>query len=194
MSDINGGVSPNPNGSPIFPGTVFTGPLIAGNIVHSDGSGALAGLGETSTGTANQGYCVMAQSAVVSQTTTAGQSAGVFVSSIVIPAQSQIVRILLMVTTAWTTGTTTLGVGSTAGTTAGTAFTTAAGVAGGTAGQVSATPSTTAQIANWDNVSNATFQSGGPADVQIIITSGGGIGAGVGTLTVEYLQGINMAS
>jgi hypothetical protein len=194
MSDINGGVSPNPNGSPIFPGTVFTGPLIAGNIIHSDGSGALAGLGETNTGTANQGYCVMAQSAVVSQTTTAGQSAGVFVSSIVIPAQSQIVRVLLMVTTVWSTGTTTLGVGTTAGTTAATSITAAANLQGSTLGQVSGTPTTAAQIANWDNTSNATFQAGGPVDIQIIITSGGGIGTGVGTLTVEYLQGINMAS
>lgn len=194
MSDINGGFSPNANGSPIFPGTVFTGPLIAGNIVHSDGSGALAGLGETNTGTANQGYVVMAQSAVVSQTTTAGQSAGVFVSSIVIPAQSQIVRVLLMVTTVWSTATTTLGVGTTAGTTAATSITAAANLQGSTLGQVSGTPTTAAQIANWDNTSNATFQAGGPVDIQIIITSGGGIGTGVGTLTVEYLQGINMAS
>jgi hypothetical protein len=194
MSDINGGFSPNANGSPIFPGTVFTGPLIAGNIVHSDGSGALAGLGETNTGTANQGYVEMAQSAVVSQTTTAGQAAGTFVSSIVIPAQSQITAIKVMITTVWSTATTTFGIGSTAGTTNTTAFTTAVGVQGSTLGQITALPSTAAQIANWDNISNATFQSGGPVDVQIIIVSGGGIGTGVATLTVHYLQGINMAS
>jgi hypothetical protein len=195
MSDINGGAGfPNANGSPLLPGTTFVGPLIAGNIPHSDGSGALAALGATGPGTANAGYVVMAQSAVVSQTTTAGQSAGVFVSSIVIPAQSQIVRILLMVTTVWTTATTTLGVGASVGTTNATAFTAAANLQGSTLGQVSGTPTTAAQIANWDNVSNATFQASGPVDVQIIITSGGGIGGGVGTLTVEYLQGINMAS
>lgn len=189
MSDINGGAGyPNANGSSIFPGTGFTGPLTAGNIPHSDGSGTLAALGGTGPGTANAGYAVMAQSAVVTQTASA------LATTIVIPAQSQIVRILLMVTTAWTTGTTTLGIGASAGTTAATAFTSATGVAGGTIGQVSATPSTAAQIANWDNVSNATFQTGGPVDVQIIVTSGGGAGSGVGTLTVEYLQGINMAS
>ena len=189
MSDINGGAGyPNANGSPLLPGTTFTGPLIAGNIPHSDGSGTLAALGSTGAGTANAGYVIMAQSAVITQTASA------LATSIVIPAQSQILRIVLMVTTAWTTGTTTLGIGATAGTTNATAFTTATGIAGGTIGQVSATPSTAAQIANWDNVSNATFQSAGPVDVQIEVTSGGGAGSGVGTLTVEYLQGINLAS
>jgi hypothetical protein len=185
--DVNGGQSPNPNGSPIQPGTTFTGPVLAGGVFHSDGSGNLAALGGQS-GTANVGYAVMAQSAVITQTASA------LPTVIVIPAQSQILRITLMVTTAWTTGTTTLGIGTTAGTTNATALTTATGVQGSTPGPVAAAPSTTAQIANWDNVSNATFQAGGPQDVQIEVTSGGGAGAGVGTLTVEYLQGINNAS
>lgn len=188
MSDLSeAGTYPNPNGVSIFPGTQFTGPLTAGNVMQSDGSGTLAALGGSS-GTANVGYAVMAQSAVITQTASA------LATGIVIPAQSQILRISLMVTTAWTTGTTTLGIGATAGTTNATAFTTAGGVAGGTTGHVAAAPSTAAQIANWDNVSNATFQTGGPADVEIEVTSGGGAGSGVGTLTVEYLQGINMAS
>jgi hypothetical protein len=187
VSDIQGGQYPNPNGSPVQPGTTFTGPLIAGNVPHSDGTGNLAALGGSS-GTANAGFAVLAQSAVITQTASA------LATSIVIPAQSQILRIILMVTTAWTTGTTTLGIGATAGTTNATAFTTATGVQGSTLGQVSATPSTAAQIANWDNVSNATFQTGGPTDVQIEVTSGGGAGSGVGTLTVEYIPGINMAS
>jgi hypothetical protein len=189
MSDVtgNGAGYPNGNGSSIFPGTQFTGPITAGNINATSGT-ALASLGATAPGyMGNAGFAVMAQSAVITQTASA------LATSIVIPAQSQILRIILMVTTAWTTGTTTLGIGATAGTTNATAFTSATGVAGGTAGQVSATPSTTAQIANWDNVSNSTFQSV-PVDVQIEVTSGGGAGSGVGTLTVEYLQGINLAS
>jgi hypothetical protein len=191
--DVNGGQLVQTNGNPVFPGSQFTGPLLAGNIVHSDGSGILAGLGGSAGGIANVGYAHMTQSAVVSQTTTSGQSAGVFVSTIVIPAQSQITAIHLMVTTAWTTGTTTLGVGTTAGTTAGTSLTSATAIQGSTAGLITSTPTTTAQIANWDNTSNATFQAGGPVDIQIIITSGGGIGSGVGLLTVEYVQGINNA-
>ena len=185
MSDINGGSGyPNPNGSSIFPGTQFTGPITAGNIPHSDGSGTLAALGGTGAGTANAGYCVMAQVAVVTQASGA--------TTIVIPAQSKIDSIKMMVTTAWTGGTTTFEVGATAGTTAATAFS-AAGIAGGTAGLVTISPTTTAQITNWDNVSNATFQTGGPVDVQILITSAN-TGNGVGTLTVTYIQGINMAS
>lgn len=183
MSDINGGFYPNANGSSVFPGTQFTGPLTAGNVIHSDGTGNLAALGESS-GTANCGYVVMAQSAVVTQASGA--------TTIVIPAQSQILRCLMMVTTAWTGSATTFEVGATAGTTAASAFSPAS-EAGGTAGQVSITPSTTAQIANWDNVSNSTFQTSGPSDVQILVTSAN-TGSGVGTLTVEYLQGINMAS
>lgn len=193
--DINGGQLTQTNGNPIFPASSFTGPLVAGNILHSDGSNTLAALGGTAGGTANAGYVVMAQTAVITQTTSSGQSTGVFLTPIVIPAQSQILQVTLMVTTAWTTGTTTMGLGATAGTTAGTAFTSAAAIQGSTAGLVTGIgPTTTAQIANWDNVSNATFQSGGPVDVQLIVTSGGGVGSGVGTLTVWYLQGINNAS
>lgn len=188
--DINGGQLTQTNGNPIFPGTVFTGPLIAGNVIHSDGSGTLAGAGENNLGTANQGYVLMAQTGVITQTASASAPS----PAIVIPAQSQITGIQLMVTTAWTTGTTTMGIGASAGTTAATAFTTATGVQGSTAGIVTATPSTAAQIANWDNISNATFQSGGAVDVAIQVTSGGGAGSGVGTLTVFYIQGINNAS
>ena len=182
--DVNGGVNyPNANGSPIGPGTEFTGPLLAGGVFHSDGTGNLAGLGG-STGTANVGYVVMGQSSVVTQ------ASGTTV--IVIPAQSQILSITMMVTSIWSGGTTTFSVGSTAGTTAATSFS-ATGIAGGTAGKVTINPSTAAQYANWDNVSNATFQAGGPVDVQILITSAN-TGTGVGTLTVTYLQGINNAS
>jgi hypothetical protein len=176
--DINGGFYPNANGSPVFPGTAFTGPLMAGNVIHSDGSNSLAGLGETNLGNANMGYALMAQTNVVTQASGA--------TTIVIPAQSQITGIQMMVTTVWT------GSSTTAGTTNATAFS-ATGVAGGTAGLVTITPTTTAQIANWDNISNSTFQTGGPVDVQIQINSAN-TGSGVGTLTVFYIQGINNAS
>ena len=55
--DITGGQLTQTNGDPIFPGTVFTGPIIAGNVISSDGTNALAGAGSQS-GTANQGYCL----------------------------------------------------------------------------------------------------------------------------------------
>jgi hypothetical protein len=179
--DITGGQLTQTNGDPATPGTYFTGPVIAGNVLASDGTNTLAGIAG-STGTANAGYCVMAQTAVITQATNVSTT-GQFVCPIVIPAQSQIIEIKLMVTTAWTT-TTTLEIGSNA---SATAFTGTQAVTGlGTLGQINVTPGTSAtQIGNWDNV--------GTQDVQIIVLSGG-TGSGVGTLTVVYVQGINNAS
>jgi hypothetical protein len=192
MDFTNNGTSPNPNGCSIFPGTTLTGPAVVGNVFQTDGTGNLAGVGGQ-VGTANTGIAVVAQSWPITQAASTGQSAGVYLTPIVIPAQSQILRITLMVTTAWTGSATTMGVGATAGTTHATAFTTATGVQGSTTGApVAAAPSTTAQIANWDNVSNSTFQSTA-ADVQIVVASVN-TGSGAGTLTVEYIPGINNAS
>lgn len=171
-----------PNGSPPNPGTAFSGPLLAGTVQRSDGSGNLAGVGGTA-GTANRGYAQMAQTCVATQATNTG-TAGQFACPIVIPAQSQILTIRIMVTTALTGAATTLGIGSGA---SATAFTAANAVAtSGALGQVIVNPGTGAtQIANWDNV--------GTQDVQIVIQSTN-TGSGVFTVTVEYLQQINNAS
>jgi hypothetical protein len=179
--DIQPGQLTQTNGNPWAPGTFFSGPLITGTVNASDGTNTLAGVGETQ-GTANAGWVRLAQSAVITQATNTSTT-GQFVCPIVIPAQSQIISMKLMVTTAWTT-TTTAGIGTGA---SATAFTTSAAVTGlGTLGQVSITPGTGAtQIGNWDNV--------GTQDVQIVFLSGG-TGSGVGTLTVEYIPGINLAS
>ena len=184
--DVNGGQITQTAGNPVFPGTTFTGPVLSGTVVHSDGTGTLASAGET-TGTANVGYCVCAQSGVVNQTALTSTPS----TTIVIPAQSQITGISLMVTTAWT-GSANVSIGATAGTTAATAFT-ATSTTPDSTGLWQPTPTTAAQIANWDNVSNSTFQTGGAVDVEILLTSSA-TGSGVGTLTVFYLQGINNAS
>ena len=180
--DTNPGALTQPNGSPALAATEFQGPLIVGSVLASDGTGNLAGIGGT-TGTCNQGYVAMAISCVITQSTNTG-TAGQFACPIVIPAQSQIISIRLMVTTVWSGGATTLGIGSGA---SATAFTTAGGVVtSGALGQVTITPGTSlTQIANWDNV--------GTQDVQIVVLSTN-TGTGVGTLTVEYIQGINLAS
>jgi hypothetical protein len=180
--DIQEGALTQPNGSPALPGTSFAGPLMVGSVQHSDGSNNLAGVGGT-TGTANRGYVVMAQSCVITQATNDGTT-GQFACPIVIPAQSKIDAIKLMVTTAWTGGAATLEVGSGA---SATAFTTSQAVTGlGTLGLYTISPGTNAtQIGNWDNV--------GTQDVQIVILSAN-TGNGVGTLTVTYIQGINSAS
>ena len=180
--DINPGAATQPNGSPPGPGSLFSGPLIAGGVHNSDGTGNLAGVGG-SQGTANTGYAVMAQSAVITQATN-GTVAGVFsAAQLVIPAQSQILRITLMVTTAWSGASKTLGIGNTV---SATAYTSAGAGDGTNRGIITFSPGTDAtKIGNWDNV--------GTSDVEIVITSTN-TGNGVGTLTVEYLQSANLAS
>lgn len=183
--DVNGGQSPNPNGSPIWPGTLVTGPLLAGNVFHGDGSTTLAGVGENNVGLANVGYVEMVQTQAGVTQATNGSSPGVFTTNLVIPAQSQIIGFSGMVTTAFNGSATTFGIGSTA---SATAFTAAnAVVTGGALGLATAiTPGTGAtQIANWNNVGNT--------DVQIVITSTN-TGAGVATVSVRYVQGVNNAS
>lgn len=161
--------------------TTFTGPIKAGNVLQSDGSGVLAGEGGSS-GIANVGFAVMAQSEVITQATNVG-SAGVYTTSIVIPAGSQILSIDLLVTTAWTGAASTLGIGTTA---SATALTAAGAVAGGTKGVVSANPGTVdAAIANWKDV--------GTTDIQVKVTSTN-TGSGVGVLTVTYIQSNNLTA
>jgi hypothetical protein len=172
--DINGGQSPNPNGSPAFPATAFTGPLLAGNVQHSDGSSGLAGVGETS-GVANVGYAQMSQSAPIAATATLA------VTSIVIPAQSQITDVQFLTTAAQAGAT--IGVGTTAGGTTAIAPATSGTLTA--IGQLTLLPTTAPQVANWNNT--------GSVDVQIT-ASFSATGAGKGVLTVAYLQGINNAT
>ena len=164
INDIQPGQSPNPNGSPATAGTTLTGPVLAGTVFNSDGTGNLAGVGNP-TGTQNIGYVQMAQSAVVTQA--AGGCA------ITIPAQSQITDIYVAATTAWSGGTLGIGISSAANELA-TGLTI-------TAGQY--TVPVTTLMAAWNN-SSAT------QDVQIYVKSSAGT-AGVAVLTVCYLQGIN---
>lgn len=161
--------------------TTFTGPIKAGNVLQSDGSGVLAGEGGSS-GIANVGFAVMAQSEVITQATNVG-SAGVYTTSIVIPAGSQILSISLLVTAAWSGTAKTLGIGTTASATA----LTAAGAVDATAkGIVSANPGTVnAAIANWKDV--------GTTDIQVKVTSTN-TGTGAGVLTVTYIQSNNLTA
>ena len=156
--------------------TTFTGPVTAGNVLNSDGSGNLASAGGDS-GTANVGYCEMAQSQVITQ---AGPLAdGVFTTSIVIPAQSQITSIDLLVTTAWSGTAKTAGIGTTVSAT----YLTAAGsIDGSTATKVSASPGAS-QVANWQNV--------GSTDIQVKVTSTN-TGSAIGVLVVRYIQSNNI--
>lgn len=175
--DINGGQLTQTNGNPAWPGAVSTGPLVAGNVVHSDGSGSLAGVGEQ-TGTANQGYVMMGQFSVpISQASSS--SAGGSTTQIVIPAQSAIVQMWAYVTTAFTGGSTAFTVTDTASN----SYVTAG--SGATIGLIGVTPPATKTVVQqWTNV--------GSTDVQLVVTSTN-TGSGQMVLGVRYLQGCNSA-
>ena len=161
--------------------TTFTGPIKAGNVLNSDGTNTLAGAGGDS-GMANVGFAVMAQSEVITQATN-GASAGVYTTEIVIPANSQILSINLLVSAIWSGAASTLGIGTTV---SATALTAAGAVAGGTKGVVAANPGTVdAAIANWRDV--------GADDIRILVTSTN-TGTGVGVLTVTYIQSNNLTA
>ena len=148
--------------------TTFTGPVKAGDILYTTGS-------TVGTNIANVGYVVMGQSSAVTQASGA--------TTIVIPKNSQILSIDVMVTTAWDGAATTFGVGTTASAT----FLTAAGALDGAAiGPLSASPGTDATRAgNWNDV--------GTTDRKIAVTSTN-TGAGVGVITVTYLQARNLTA
>jgi len=148
--------------------TTFSGPIRAGNILNTSGTSVGVNM-------ANVGQVVMAQSEAVTQadgTTT-----------IVIPANSQIIEVVLYVSTIWNGVASTLGLGNSA---LATAYTAASAVAGGTVGVVSITPGT-------DATRLGAFIDVGTTDVRILITSTN-TGAGVGVLTVRYLQARNLTA
>jgi hypothetical protein len=148
--------------------TTFSGPIRAGNI--RDTTGTTVG-----TNIANVGQVVMAQSQAITQASA--------VTTIVIPANSQIVEMTLYVTTAWDGVASTLGLGNTA---LATAYTAANAVAGGTVGIVSVTPGT-------DATRTLAFVDVGTTDVKIVVTSTN-TGAGEGYLTVRYVQANNLVA
>ena len=142
--------------------TTFTGPIKAGNILNTSGT-------TVGTDVANVGFVVMAQSSPVTQASGA--------TSIVIPANSQILSIDVAVTTVWSGAATTFGVGNTA---SATAYTAAGALDGAAIGPLSATPGTDAtRNGNWIDV--------GTTDRKIAVTSTN-TGSGVGVITVTYIQ------
>jgi hypothetical protein len=138
--------------------TTFSGPVKAGTIREGAGT--------------NTGFVVMAQSAEVTEVNAFGTT------SIIIPANSQIVDIKCLVTTAFDNGTNTLDVGIASDTDL-----YVDGMSCATAGLVNMTAATTGTEANWKNV--------GTSDVTIVFISPG-TGNGEGVLTVEYIQNRNL--
>jgi hypothetical protein len=143
--------------------TTFTGPIKAGNIINTSGTT----LGRD---VKNTGFVVMCQTYPITQAGTIATTPG---TSIVLPANSHILNIQLLVTTAWTTASNTVSVGTTS--TATELVPTA--VAASAIGLLALTPG--ANAANWDDT--------GTTDKRVFVLSNG-TGAGVGTLTVRYIQ------
>jgi len=148
--------------------TTFTGPVKAGDVLNTTGStvGTLR----------NVGTLIASQSASITQSTTAAAT------GIVIPANSTIVQILLFVTAAWSSATTTytISVGTSATATELVAATNANAV-----GRLSLTPGTDAtRTGLWVDV--------GSNDVQIWVDSGApDTTPGEGVLVVDYVQAAN---
>ena len=142
--------------------TTFSGPIRAGDI--RDTTGTTLG-----TNVRNVGNVVMVQTIPITQASTATALG----TQIVLPANSHILNIQVLATTAWdTTNTMSLGTSSTA--------TELAAATAVTQGLISFTPGANAtRVGNWDDV--------GTTDIRVWALSTN-TGVGVGTLTVRYIQ------
>jgi len=156
--------------------TTFSGPIRAGDIFNTSGTT----LGQD---VANVGQVVMVQSQNITQATN-GTVAGLFTTSIVIPANSQILAIRLAVTAIWSGAAATFNVGTSA--TATELAIAATPNTGGTLGPFTVTPGADAtRMGKWNDV--------GSTDVRIFVLSTN-TGTGAGVLTVEYVQANNLTA
>jgi len=148
--------------------TTFSGPIKAGTINNTTGT-------TVGTDMKNVGFTLMAQSAAITQSTTAAAS------GIVIPANSQIVECYVYVTTAYdNSATLSIGTSSTS-----TELCTAVAVS--TANVIKlGSQATIADSDEWEDI--------GSTDVKIFTDSSATTSdAGVATLTVTYIQNNNLA-
>jgi hypothetical protein len=147
--------------------TTFTGPIRAGDIINTSGT-------TIGSNVKNVGSVVMVQTYPITQALTATALA----TTIVLPANSHILNIQMLNTVAWD-ATNTLSVGTSATATELVALTAM------TAGLVSLNPGTDAtRTANWDD--------NGTTGTRIWVKSAN-TGAGVGTITVRYIQAHDLA-
>ena len=144
--------------------TTFSGPIRAGNIYDTTGT-------TLGTNVKNVGSVVMVQHYPITQADTATALG----TTIVLPADSHILNMQMVVLTAWDGAATTFSVGTSA-----TSTELVSGAAGGTIGVIGLNPGSDAtRTANWDDT--------GTADKRVFVLSAN-TGAGVGTLTVRYIQ------
>ena len=144
--------------------TTFSGPIRAGNIYDTTGT-------TLGTNVKNVGSVVMVQHYPITQADTATALG----TTVVLPADSHILNMQMVVLTAWDGAATTFSVGTSA-----TSTELVSGAAGGTIGVIGLNPGSDAtRTANWDDT--------GTADKRVFVLSAN-TGAGVGSLTVRYIQ------
>ena len=144
--------------------TTFSGPIRAGNIFDTTGT-------TLGTNVKNVGSVVMVQTFPITQAGTATALG----TPIVLPADSHILNMQMIVLTAWTGAATTFSVGNSA-----TSTEYVSGAAGGTIGLIGLNPGSDAtRTANWDDT--------GTVDERIFVLSAN-TGTGTGSLTVRYIQ------
>ncbi len=148
--------------------TTFSGPIKAGTIKNTTGT-------TLGSDVKNVGFTVMAQSAAITQSTTAAAT------GIVIPANSQILEATVFVTTAFDNSAT-LSIGTTSSSNE-----LATAVAVSTANVIKlASQATITDADAWEDI--------GTTDIEIYVDSSATTSdAGVGTLTVTYIQNNNLA-
>ena len=139
--------------------TTFSGPINAGTVREG--------------ASANVGFTVMTQTAAITEL--AANTA----SSIIIPANSQITNMYVLVQTAWDGGTNTIDVGTSAD-----PDLFCDGLAATALGNHRVTAAATGTEASWKDI--------GTSDVTVYVDSVAG-GNGVGVLTVEYIQNRNLS-
>lgn len=154
--------------------TNFSGPITAGPIQSTTGTS----LGRD---VADVGYVVMSQTALVNQATNVAV-AGLYKTNIVVPADSQIIRITLFKTVVWSGVASTLNVGTT---------TTATELAVAANNDASTTLGILSIIPGDDLTRTNKWLDVGTSDVQIYVKSTN-TGTGVGYLVVEYAQARNL--
>ena len=144
--------------------TTFSGPILAGGIKNTTGTTVGSNM-------KNTGYVLMSQTEAVDQTAVTGTT------SMIIPANSQLVSADLYVSVIWSGAASTAGLGYVGDATA---FTAAAAFTGGVLGIIKITAGANkARVDAWADV--------GTTDRRLLLTYDN-LGAGVGWLTVTYIQ------
>ena len=154
--------------------TTFTGPVRAGNVLNTSGT-------TIDSNVKNVGSVVMVQTVPITQALTATALA----TTIVLPVNSHILNIQMLVTTVWSGTATTFSVGTSA---TATELVAASGYtgsgAGGTIGLIALTPgSDSTRVGNWDDTITG----------KRIWVKSDNTGTGVGTITVRYIQAHDLA-